>query len=142
MNSSRRAQQGDISVYIALMVLSIILSSTLLFSAILSRQFRATEDAVASERAYFSANSGLEEGLYQLSLFASEEPITLQGVLDYPTENAAAAFSGTAQYAADGSTPCVQVSGGYPVLANQTYPDDTPAAQNRRLQTGPSDCFP
>src|SRR5688572_21676640 len=139
---TQRRQRGDVAIYMALLIMSIMVSSAILFSSILARQFRATEDAVASERAFYSANSGIEQGLYHLSTFTSAEPTSFSESLEYPTENAFSSYVVLAQYAADGITPCVQASGGYPLLEGQSFPDNAPAAVVRRLEIDPTDCFP
>ncbi len=134
--------RGDIAIYMALLIMSIMVSSAILFSSILVRQFQATEDAVASERAFYSANAGIEQGLYHLSTFTNPEPTTFNERIEYSTEHAFAGYAVLAQYAADGVTPCVQASGGYPLLENQSFPDDAPSAVVRRLEIDPGGCFP
>lgn len=135
-------QAGDVTVYIALIMLGIMVSGALLLSTILMTQFRSTQDIVESERAFYAANSGMERGFYELSLFATPGPISLNDSLPYDTNGLQAAFDVRAGYAADGITPCINVVGGYPVRAGQTYPGNAPQAQERRLSVGPSDCLP
>jgi hypothetical protein len=137
-----RHQRGDISIYLALTIITIMISSALLLSVILITQLRSTEDIVESERAFYAANSGLERAFYELSLFATPGPIPLNETLSYGDNIPQAAFDGQAGYAADGITPCVAVSGGYPVRDGQTYPGNAPQAQERRLSVGPADCLP
>ena len=135
------SQRGDITVYMALTMIAVIGSAILLLSGILLGQLKTTQDVVESERAFYAANSGLERGLYELSLFATPAPLAVDDVLDYAESDTRAVYRGTAAYAADGLTPCVRMIGAYPVRDNQTYPDSAPQAQERRLNLGPADCL-
>ncbi len=138
--SSRERQQGDISIYIAITVVAIMASALLLFSGLLIGQLSTTHDVIDSERAFYAANAGLERGLYELSLFATPAPIPIVDRIEYGEANAAAVFVGSGAYAADGVTPCIQVTGAYPVREGQVYPSTAPQAQERRLRVGPADC--
>jgi len=60
-------QQGDVAVYIAVVMLMIMLSSTIVLSGILARQIRLTIDTVDTEKAFYAADTALEEGRYGLS---------------------------------------------------------------------------
>lgn len=140
MNQSfRHHQQGDISIYIAISVVAIMASALLLFSGLLIGQLSTTHDVIDSERAFYAANAGMERGLYELSLFATPAPIPLADRIEY-SGNAAAVFVGSGAYAADGVTPCIRVTGAYPVREGQEYPGGAPQAQERRLRVGPADC--
>jgi Tfp pilus assembly protein PilX len=59
-------QTGVIAVYIILLVLLIVTSSAIAVGSILSRQIRSTERNIESERAFYAANSGVEEALFLL----------------------------------------------------------------------------
>jgi hypothetical protein len=75
-------QRGDISIYIALLLVSIFLTSALIFNGILVRQLQVARTMLDSERAFFAADAGLEEGLYQLS--EKFQPLyRKQGQVDY-----------------------------------------------------------
>ncbi|MEX1997887.1 MAG: hypothetical protein WEA04_04425 [Candidatus Andersenbacteria bacterium] len=128
-------QRGDIAIYMSLIMLAIIVSSAILFSIILARQIRATTDAISSERAFYAANSGLEQGLYELSLFA-QESTPLTGAVEYGSvpDTSTAGYEGEAKYLpSDGITPCVQVTG--------RFPDGNAFQEERRLRLGPGECF-
>jgi len=58
--------RGSIAVYIALMMTLVISSSAVILGGILSQQLQASKNFVASERAFYAANSGTEEALYLL----------------------------------------------------------------------------
>lgn len=136
------AQRGDITIYMALTMIAIMGSSLLLFSGILVGQLKTAHDVVESERAFYAANSGLERGLYELSLFATPAPFAIEDTLTYAEANARAVYQGTASYDTDGLSPCIRVVGAYPVRTDQSYPDNAPQAQERRLSLGPPDCIP
>ncbi len=67
-------ERGDISIYITLLVGLMILGSAVLVSLILARQLTLTQDLVASERAYYAANAGVEEGFYRLAIALRTSP--------------------------------------------------------------------
>lgn len=139
--STNKHERGDVTVYLALTMLSIMLAGALLMSVILIAQLRSTEDAVDSERAFYAANTGMEHGFYELSLFAQPGPIQINDVIEYGGNDPFAAYDVQAGYASDFITPCIAVVGGYPVKAGQSYPDDAPQAQERRLAVGPAGCL-
>lgn len=60
------SNRGATAIYIALLVALLMLSAALVLSGVLSAQLRFTQDVVSSERAFYAANSGVEEALYQL----------------------------------------------------------------------------
>ena len=134
-------EKGDVSVYLALTMLGIMLSGALLMSVILINQLRSTEDVVDSERAFYAANTGVEHGFYELSLFAQPGPIQINGIIEYDSNDPRAAYDVQAGYASDFVTPCLAVAGGYPIKDGQSYPDNAPAAQERRLSVGPARCL-
>lgn len=136
------SQRGDITIYMALTMLTLMVSSALIMSVVLINQLRFTRDVVESEQAFYAANSGLERGLYELSLFATPGPIPLTDGLPYGDGETSAVYSGRAGYAADGITPCIEMAGAYPVRVTESYPGNAPQAQERRLRLGPSDCLP
>lgn len=136
------SQAGDVTVYIALIMLGVMLSGALLLSTILMTQLRSTEDIVESERAFYAANTGVERAFYELSLFATPDLISLNDTVPYDTDGPQAAYDARARYTADGLTPCINVVGASPVKPGQSYPGNAPQAQERRLSAGPSDCLP
>jgi len=129
-------QRGDIAVYTALVVLGVILSSALVFSLILVRQLRATEDAIESEQAFYLANSGLEQGFYALTKHpatAFTDQIIEIKETDFPGEfiPARSTFRGEAvcTFTAEGCQPCVRIEG--------TFRD-----VKRRIELLPGSCPP
>src|SRR3989344_3016268 len=58
---------GDISVYMALVILLVLTSSAIVLSGILSKQIRLSQDIASSERAFYAANTGLEQALHTLA---------------------------------------------------------------------------
>lgn len=59
------AQRGDVAIFTALIVMTIMIASALALNGLLSRQARLSQEIVAAERAFYGANSGLEQALYQ-----------------------------------------------------------------------------
>jgi hypothetical protein len=86
--------RGDISIYLALLVGMMILGSAVLISLILVRQMALTNNLVASERAYYAAKAGVEEGFYRLALArrgaapGDINPPYAPGRVTYPTRDA------------------------------------------------------
>ncbi|MDP3997559.1 MAG: hypothetical protein Q8P73_03605 [bacterium] len=115
MNHSHKSQ-GDISVYIALMMLLIIASSVIILNGILSRQIKLTQDIVASERAYYAANSGLEEIFYRAAKQFNTD-IAVDSTLVYTNINgdtSEAAYNGQASVNLPAGTICAdEIVGSY-----------------------------
>ena len=89
MNNQFQSQQGAVAVYITLLMLIMITSSALVLSSVFSEQLRASREIISSERAFYAANSGVEEGLYQLVYAYGNEDIEFEGEVEYGTEPAA-----------------------------------------------------
>ena len=80
----RPGQRGDVAIYIAVVMLMIMLSATIVLSGILSRQIKLTIDAVDTEKAFYAADTALEEGRYGLSkLFLSSINLDEGGQIEY-----------------------------------------------------------
>jgi len=60
----RTAERGDVSLFIAILVITIVTSSTIVLASLLARQTHLNQDIVASERALSAANSGMEQAFY------------------------------------------------------------------------------
>lgn len=82
--------RGDIALYTTLIVSGAIIASALILTSILSQQAKFTHDIISSERAFYAANTGYEEGLYKLSAESRSrnnyEDIgtkIIQGTIDY-----------------------------------------------------------
>lgn len=58
--------RGSVAIYITLLVILVITSSAIVLSSILTKQLRSSLDILASERAFYGANSGLEHTRYLL----------------------------------------------------------------------------
>jgi hypothetical protein len=87
MNKSR----GDVSIYIALLLLGAMLSTSIVLQLVISRQGKYTTNVLSSERAIYAANSGLEQMLKTLP--GSVEaiisgPICVSGEVEYSDHNA------------------------------------------------------
>jgi Tfp pilus assembly protein PilX len=83
-HTSHNASRGALAIFIALLVLLIITSSAVVVSRILSRQIRLGQNVIASERAFYAADAGLEQALYELiknNNPTQASPIT--GTVDY-----------------------------------------------------------
>ena len=63
----KNSQKGAVAVYTTLVMIMIITSGSILMSGILSKQISFSEDVETSERAFYSANSGVEQALYQIA---------------------------------------------------------------------------
>lgn len=94
-------ERGAISIFIVLLILLTVTSAALILSSLLSRQLRTSLDVVATERAFYAANSGMEEGFARLSNSGEDEVIELEGVIRY--EDGEAAYAGQAQLTSDTS---------------------------------------
>jgi Tfp pilus assembly protein PilX len=69
----KERQRGAVAIYTTFLMVFMITSSALLLSSVLSRQIRLSADIVASERAFYAANSGVEEALFHLVTLTSME---------------------------------------------------------------------
>ena len=114
-------------MYMALVVVSILVASALLFNTILNQQILLNRSVTASERAFYAAGTGFEAALYQ----ASAQPESLfegEGEVVYENEGSAAfTFKGQVFDQDDTRVPCV--------LSTGQYRDEL-----RRLFTGPDGC--
>ncbi|MEX1112186.1 MAG: hypothetical protein WEC84_01875 [Candidatus Andersenbacteria bacterium] len=115
-------QYGSVPIYVALLTVAIVTSSSLALSALLARQIQNTENIIESERAYYAATSGAEEALWVLVQNLIEgvpngplEPI--EGVVPYDNDIEATYTVGDAQLrpSDDGlrALPCVDSEGEY-----------------------------
>lgn len=128
-------QRGDVAVYMALMISFILLSSALVFSLILARQIRATEDVVESERSFYAANSGLEHLQYVLtkgwnnaySATIITRPDPGPGIIEY-SGGEQAEYTARGKYDAENESSCAQADGTF-------------RNEKRRLQIGLGDCL-
>lgn len=75
--------RGAVAIYIALVASAIITSAAIALSGVLSVQIRLVRDIISSERAFYAANSGVEEAqfkLFQLRLADQREgEVTVEG---------------------------------------------------------------
>lgn len=79
----RHSQTGATAVYIALIIALLILSSALILSRVLSVQLRLTQDVISTERAFYAANSGVEEALFELIQNDAGEITIEEGLVEY-----------------------------------------------------------
>lgn len=66
------SQKGAVAIYIALLAATIITSAAIVLSGVLSIQLRLIRDIISSERAFYAADSGIEEAQYQLFVLQGE----------------------------------------------------------------------
>jgi len=119
--------RGDISIFIVVIVSAIMLGSAVLLSLILARQTSLTEDIVASERAFYAASAGVEQGYYNVAIGNGQD--TVAGVILYPEEEEKAGYSGT--ISRHDTVTCGAITG--------KFPEAQPREQ-RRIQVGPDGC--
>ncbi|MBI3250541.1 MAG: hypothetical protein HYZ61_01665 [Candidatus Andersenbacteria bacterium] len=96
--------RGDVSIYIALIAAAVITSAAIALSGVLSVQIRLVRDVISSERAFYAADSGIEEA--QFKLFAlriagqREGEVTVEeGEIEY--EDEAATFEAEGELVSD-----------------------------------------
>lgn len=128
----RNKQQGDIAVYVALMVVTVLLSGALIFSGIITRQARLATNIVNNERAFYTADSGVEATLYDLKnkIDLGDTSVShVSGDIEYAGQKATFNASGNLSTSADQSRTqaCVGSSGSF-------------ASESRQLVTGPQGC--
>lgn len=123
MNHSER---GAASVYMALIIAVLMVSSALVFNTILVREIHLGRSVANSERAFAAADTGYEQALYQLS-HTADLTTEGQGEIEYDGEKAVYEFKGQVFVRDNTRFPCVLSSG--------TYRDET-----RRLFSGPPEC--
>ncbi len=124
MNST--FQTGAASVYMALIIAVLMVSSALVFNTILVREIRLGRSVANSERAFAAADTGYEQALYQLS-HSTDLTTEGRGEIEYDGEKAVYEFRGQVFVHDNVRFPCVLSSG--------TYRDET-----RRLFSGPPEC--
>ncbi|MBI3256042.1 MAG: hypothetical protein HYZ63_03670 [Candidatus Andersenbacteria bacterium] len=127
-----RSQRGDIAVYVALIVITVLLSGALLLSGILSRQARFASNIVHNERAFYAADSGVEATLYELknNIDLGDASVSrVSGEIEYSGQKASFTGSGNLTVSADQARTlaCVSSSGSF-------------ASESRQLVTGPQGC--
>ncbi len=120
-------QRGDISIFIVIIVSGIMLGSAVLLSLILARQTSLTEDIVASERAFYAASAGVEQGFYNVAKGTGKEDI--DGLITYPDDDRVAEYAGT--MAKHDAITCGVITGTFGA---------TGAEEQRRIQIGPDGC--
>lgn len=85
-------------------------SAAVVLATVLSRHIRASQDYLASERAFAGAGSGIEEMLYQLRKNNTPEG-TIENSIQY--SNAVSSYKGSWKPHTDGKTACMAASGTY-----------------------------
>lgn len=128
MNQESRIEhqeRGDVAVFMTLIMLGIMVASSLLLSAILARQLRATQDALDSERAFYATNAGLEAALYEVSQ-RYQTDASVSGAIAYTGSE-----SGEAGYAAEAQT----MGGGTCFKAFGNF-----RQERRKIAVGPAEC--
>lgn len=115
-------------MFVMLLMVALLVSSTVLFNTLLGQQLAAARDVEIVERALYAADTGLEEVLYR-EIKQGEEDVDLDGgFLEYP-DAADATYTGIGwRVPVSGEEEiCVVTSG-------------TVRGQTRRLARGPAEC--
>jgi hypothetical protein len=131
--------RGDISLFIVVVVSSLMLGSAILLGLISARQSSLTQDLVASERAFYAASTGLERGFYLLALTIQD-----QGGPSAPADIPLADFQGTVDYTLNGITASACYSGNISRVGGAACGEITGhfSGEQRRVQIGPAGCAP
>ncbi len=111
--------RGDVAIYMAMLMLIVITSSAMILSNLLAQQHRFSEEIVASERAFYAANSGVEHALYLLvqtnQAGGGQDPIAIEGEVPYGEE--LALYQTAAQLVVSKdlttATPCLKSTGNF-----------------------------
>lgn len=67
MKYNSKKNRGDVAIYIALLVMTIMLAGAVVMSGLLTRQFRLGRSIVADQRTFYAAYSGLEHIFFELN---------------------------------------------------------------------------
>lgn len=127
-----KKDRGDISIYIAILMVTVLLSGALVFSSILSRQARFASNIVHNERAFYAADSGIEATLYDLKnkIDSGDESVSkVESEIPYGNEKATFVSEGVLSTSADQNRTqaCVKSRGTF-------------GRESRDLITGPEGC--
>lgn len=125
-------QRGDISIYVALIMVTILLSGALLFSGVLARQARFSTNVVKNERAFYAADSGIEATLYDLKQkfdLGDTSVSSVSGEIEYSDQDATFSGEGNLFTSTDQLTTqaCVSSTGKF-------------ERESRQVVTGPEGC--
>jgi Tfp pilus assembly protein PilX len=128
----RNSQQGDIAIYVALIMVTVLLSGAFVFSSVLSRQARYATNVVQNERAFYSADSGIEATLYELKAKLDLNDVSVsevKGDIEYKENKARFVGQGNLSLTTDQLTTqaCVSSTGTFD-------------RESRQLVTGPASC--
>lgn len=88
-------QRGDIAIYTAVIVVTIMLSGALAMGTILSRQIPATAQLLDAERAFYAANGGREQGFFIIAKQGNSAGQVLNQRINY--SNSDAVYTGKLQ---------------------------------------------
>lgn len=114
-------------MYMALVVVFILVASALLFNTILNQQILLNRSVSASERAFYAADTGFEQALYNAAV-SPDASFEGEGEIEYGEEgNASFTYKAQVFEVNNLRVPCILSSG--------LYRDEL-----RRLFTGPADC--
>lgn len=67
MEHNFKKNRGDVAIYIALLVMTIMLAGAVVMSGLLARQIRLGRSVIVGERSFYAANSGLEHIFFELN---------------------------------------------------------------------------
>jgi Tfp pilus assembly protein PilX len=104
-------QQGSAVVYIVLMMFLMMTSSAIILSGVLNKHIRSAQDYLSSERAFATANTGVEQKLYDL--VKSNNTDEKKGDINYGTDKASYDAKGKLVPYNGSNSPCVTSSGTY-----------------------------
>lgn len=83
MNSIQPKNRGDVALYVALLVMTIMLAGAVIMGGLLARQIKLGRSVVTTERAFYGAYSGLEHALYELVASDDVETGEITGTVSY-----------------------------------------------------------
>jgi len=127
-----KKDRGDISIYIAILMVTVLLSGALVFSSILSRQARMASNIVNNERAFYAAGSGIEATLYDLKnkIDSGDKSVSrMKGEILYGNDKATFTSEGVLSISGDQARTLACVAG-----------TGTFGRESRNIATGPAGC--
>lgn len=81
MKTNQQKNRGDVALYVALVVMTIMLAGAVVMSGLLARQIKLGRSVVTTERAFYGAYSGLEQALYEF--VANNKTEAISGTINY-----------------------------------------------------------
>ena len=99
LNSTKeRTEAGDISIFTALIMVTIMLSGAIALGVILSQQIPSTFELLHSEQAFYAASSGTEQAFYEIIHNGATDDDGVPGILIEPGDETIHYDGGDALY--------------------------------------------